>query len=132
MITLTFSYFSPGTLLEVSKGVERISIEVFSNKWIDTSNVGFFFFGHEFDNYQVEEITERPKIDGLVPYIEVIYSQSFVQHEVIWQVQSLDSVLGVVGGFVGLIWSTLNLVLGGYEAFKLENSLIGAIYPTSP
>ena len=51
MITLTFSYFSPGTLLEVSKGVERISIEVFSNKWIDTSNVGFFFFGHEFDNF---------------------------------------------------------------------------------
>ena len=46
--------------------------------------------------------------------------------------QSLDTVLGVVGGFVGLIWSSLNLVLGGYEAFKLENSLIGAIYPTSP
>ena len=41
-------------------------------------------------------------------------------------------VMGLVGGFVGLIWGTLSFFLGGYEAFKLQNSLISAIYPTSP
>ena len=40
--------------------------------------------------------------------------------------------LGLVGGFVGLIWGTLSLILGGYETFKLQSSLISAIYPTSP
>lgn len=55
-----------------------------------------------------------------------------MQHEYQWTVQSLDLVLGLVGGFVSLIWGTLNIVLGGYQAFKLENSLIGAVYPTSP
>ena len=37
-----------------------------------------------------------------------------------------------MGGFVGLIWGGLSLIFGGYEAFKLQTSLIGAVYPTSP
>ena len=44
----------------------------------------------------------------------------------------MDLVLGLVGGFVGLLWGFLNILFGGYQAFKLENSLISAIYPTSP
>ena len=46
--------------------------------------------------------------------------------------QSLDIVLGLVGGLSGIIWSVLALILGTYETFKLENSLIGAVFPTSP
>lgn len=49
-----------------------------------------------------------------------------------WYVDSLDIVLGLVGGFVGLIWGTLEIIFGGYESFRLQNSLIGAVYPTSP
>mmetsp|Transcript_7522 Transcript_7522/g.9091 ORF Transcript_7522/g.9091 Transcript_7522/m.9091 type:complete len:138 (+) Transcript_7522:77-490(+) len=30
------------------------------------------------------------------------------------------------------MWATLYIIFGNYEAFKLENSLIGAIYSTSP
>ena len=55
-----------------------------------------------------------------------------MQKEIEWSVNSLDIVLGLVGGFVGLIWGVCSFVLGSYEAFKLENSLIGAFYPTSP
>ena len=40
--------------------------------------------------------------------------------------------LGLVGGLSGILWSGLFLVFGGYESFKLDNSLIGAVYPTSP
>ena len=49
-----------------------------------------------------------------------------------WSRVSLDIVLGIVGGLSGIVWGVLNLVFGGYETFKLENSLIGAVYPTSP
>ena len=58
--------------------------------------------------------------------------QSRRQHDSQFTRNSLDIVLGIVGGFVGLIWGGLSLIVGGYETFKLENSLIGAIYPTSP
>ena len=40
--------------------------------------------------------------------------------------------LGLVGGLSGILWSGLFLVFGGYESFKLDNSLIGAVYQTSP
>ena len=40
--------------------------------------------------------------------------------------------LGLVGGLAGIIWGTLAMLLGGYETFKFENSLIGSVYPTSP
>ena len=40
--------------------------------------------------------------------------------------------LGLVGGLSGIIWSVMAMVLGGYQEFKFENSLIGQVYPTSP
>ena len=46
--------------------------------------------------------------------------------------QSLDIVLGTVGGFSSLVWALLFFFFGGYEDFKLQNSLISSIYPTSP
>lgn len=64
-----------------------------------------------------------------------VYEQSFYQSRVIlrytWSIASLDIVLGLVGGFAGLCWGLLLLVLGSYEAFKYENSLISSIFPTS-
>ena len=55
-----------------------------------------------------------------------------MQKEIDWSVNSLDIILGLVGGFVRLIWGVCSFILGSYEAFKLENSLIGAFYPTMP
>ena len=40
--------------------------------------------------------------------------------------------LGLVGGLAAVIWPALSLATRGYEKFKYENSLIGAVYPTSP
>ena len=81
----------------------------------------------------MEETESKPNVPtSSLASIDVIYVQSKVQYEEAWQIQSLDAVLGLVGGFVGLIWGTLSFFLGGYETFKLHNSLISAIYPTSP
>ena len=49
-----------------------------------------------------------------------------------WSVESLDIVLGLVGGFAGICWSTLSYMLADYQDFRYENSLIGSIFPTSP
>ena len=40
--------------------------------------------------------------------------------------------LGLVGGLASVIYPALYMATSGYEKFKYENSLIGAVYPTSP
>ena len=47
-------------------------------------------------------------------------------------IDSLDQVLGLVGGLASIIWGVLALIFGHYESFRFENSLISSIYPTSP
>ena len=49
-----------------------------------------------------------------------------------WARASLDVLLIDADSLTGLLWTALSILLGGYETFKLENSLIGAVYPTSP
>ena len=61
-----------------------------------------------------------------------MYKQSRRVNELSWSINSLDLVLGVIGGLSGLIWSLLAMVFGGYESFKYQNSLISAVYPTGP
>ena len=63
---------------------------------------------------------------------KIVYSQSKVQNKVVWRVNSLDLVLGLVGGFVGLIWVSLSIVCKNYQEFKQTNSLISSVYPTAP
>ena len=44
---------------------------------------------------------------------------------------SIDILLGLIGGFVGLIWDLLGYTLGGYESFKFSTALISEIYSTT-
>ena len=55
-----------------------------------------------------------------------------MQYEEEWAIQSLFATLGLIGGLSGIIWGTLEVCFGGYGSFKFENSLIAAVYPTSP
>ena len=38
---------------------------------------------------------------------------------------AFDQLLGIIGGFISLIWMTFGFVLGSYEEFKLTNDLLG-------
>jgi len=37
-----------------------------------------------------------------------------------------------VGGLSSIVWATLTIIFGFYETFKLNNSIIGQLYPTVP
>ena len=45
---------------------------------------------------------------------------------------SLDLILGLLGGYSAILWGVVAYSLGGYESFKFNNSIIGAIYSASP
>ena len=55
-----------------------------------------------------------------------------MQQQQTWAYNSLDLILGLVGGFTAMIWATLAFFLVSYEEFKFQNSLVGSIYPLSP
>ena len=58
--------------------------------------------------------------------------QARKQVQVTWSINSLDLILGLVGGFTSIIFSFLAMIIAPYEDFKFNNSLIGSVYPTSP
>ena len=104
---------------------------------MDTSAISLVDFSENFINYRVEhdstalDIQAKDFADAMPP-LTVRYTQSRVQYQITWSINSLDLVLGLVGGLAGVVYPALYLAFGGYENFKFENSLISAIYPTSP
>ena len=61
-----------------------------------------------------------------------MYTQAREQYTETWSVQSLDIVLGLVGGVSGVVWAVFAFTIDDFESFRFENALIGSIYPTSP
>ena len=56
------------------------------------------------------------------------FVQDRVYYETEWAIVAADAVFGIIGGFIGLIWSLLALCLGGYESFKMTEAFIREIY----
>ena len=44
----------------------------------------------------------------------------------------MDLVLGLVGGLASIVLSAMQLVFGGFEEFRLQNTLIRHFYWTKP
>ena len=106
----------------------------YSLPWLDTSSLTILDLGTTLTNYVVNSKDRRviedtgPLLDNVV----VVFYQSRGTTEEQWSIMSLDLVMGLVGGLAGIMWATLDLIIGNYESFRYENSLIGSIYPTSP
>ena len=47
-------------------------------------------------------------------------------------VDSLDLILGLLGGYAAILWGVITYCLSGYESFKFNNSVLGTIYSASP
>ena len=65
------------------------------------------------------------------PLFAEILNQSRSYDVVQWSVVSFDMVVGLIGGFIGLIYLILTYILGGYQEFKFNTALIGEIYSTT-
>ena len=117
----------------IYKQISKTTVGYYNFHFLDTSAISLVDFSTEFTNYSVERTSSR-RIESydLNPTYDVLWVQATEQYQETWAVESIDIVLGLVGGFSGILWSLLAMVFGGYETFKLENSLIGSIYPTSP
>ena len=48
-----------------------------------------------------------------------------------YRLDAFDQILGVIGGFAGLIWMTFSAVFGGYEEFKLKTDLLSKFFTTN-
>ena len=118
----------------ISSAISKTAIEFFSFKWLDTSSISALKFSKELVSWNVESKTKntspgRPQ--GFAIFTS-LYTQSRSQYTITWSVQSLDIVLGLVGGVSGVVWAVFAYTIGDFEAFRYENALIGSIYPTSP
>ena len=61
-------------------------------------------------------------VDSALWHLALYQNQDY--KEVEWTVQSIDVLLGIIGGFTGLLWDILGSSLDRYEAFKFGTSLI--------
>ena len=112
-------------------------ISFYNNVFLDTSALSIVDFGQKFSNYVVDDrlYESYPPLNGKnkdSTSVHIVWKQGRRINEYTWSINSLDLVLGVIGGLSGIVWAVLSMVLGGYEAFKYQNSLIGAVYPTAP
>lgn len=57
-------------------------------------------------------------------------SRQFTEIEV--SVDSLDLILGLIGGYTAILWGVSGFFLANYEGFKRDNSLVGAVYSAAP
>jgi len=109
-------------------------ISFFHNPVLDTSGIDLFNLATELVDYKVDiqQKTIFSNLDNADSFFRSTLVQSRKKNEVQWAINSLDLILGLVGGFTSVIWAILGLIIQPYEDFKFNNSLVGSIYPTSP
>ena len=66
-----------------------------------------------------------------MPLVSIAITQDRQYFYNIWTLTSLDAILALVGGFVGLIWSETEYILGFYEEFRFSQEIISEIYSTT-
>ena len=117
--------------IEIEKNIFQEKINFYDFVWFDSSSIPVVN-PTELTNYKVRNVNEHYSKQEKNVLLKVYYTQDRVQHEYTWKIKSLDMVLASVGGLSTTVWAILAVVLGNYETFKFENSLISRIYPTSP
>ena len=122
-------------MIQSSNAISKTDVSYYPFMFMDTSAISVIDLGDSFENYKVENERQRkstPTGTERDYVFKQVLKQSRVVHKQTWAYESLDLVLGLVGGLAGVVWSVLSYLLGDYEQFKYQNSLIGKIYPTSP
>ena len=72
---------------------------------------------------------DNPNNDRKVLVIDYVQSRKATEQE--YAINSLDLILGFVGGLSAVIFYLMELVLGNFEDFKVHNMLLGSFYGTN-
>ena len=129
-------FINYGTRAWQTTYMKQNDIDFYTNKWVDTSQISLIDFSEHVNQYLVNASYQGVQLaadEGTIVDIYtsfIVQSKSYVKST--WSIQSLDLILGLVGGISSIIWSIFGMAISPYEAFKFQASLIGSIYPTSP
>ena len=101
------------------------------------SAITIFDMGKSFTNFGIDQRFHTSYPSAAIgsessASVLIYWKQGRRVNEFTWAINSLDLVLGVIGGLSGIVWAVFAMILGGYEGFRYQNSLIGAVYPTAP
>ena len=97
-------------------------ISFYNNYFLDTSAISIVDLGTHYDNYEIDAVkfssypVSTAEADTAV--VAIAWKQGRKVNEFTWSINSLDLVLGVIGGLSGIVWAVLAMIFGGYEAFK--------------
>lgn len=131
-------YFSVSLKLddmyELWVGLQQVECSFFDFIWLDVSQFPFYD-GHDCTYYKTAEVEEEKSHVSYTSDTMPVYSQILWQDrayfKVKWTITSFNMVFSMMGGFIGLVWALLRMLLGGYEAFRFNTALAGQIYRTT-
>ena len=118
--------------------IEQIKTALFNFKWLDISALQAvtelfdISWGKEILTYKVGKHSHFSVPSPISSEINITFKQAKTVHEQEFSIESLDVMLGLIGGYTALLWGVLGYCMNGYEGFKYNNSVIGAIYNAYP
>ena len=99
--------------------VNENAISYYDFNIVDTSQIAAFDLAQTFSDYKTDTVLNSVLSDysSKVLY-ECKLVQSRIYFETTWAINSLDLILGLVGGFTAMIWATLAMAISNYEDFS--------------
>ena len=115
---------------QISQGIYKTIISIYNFLWFDIStfywlNSGSSFTIYKPSSYQPEYGLSNNEFNYIYLQDRSVVSQTMT-------VESLDVVIGQIGGYTTLLWIVINFIFSGYENFKFTNSLISKVYACTP
>ena len=72
-----------------------------------------------------------PDDDGRISYLRAVFLLSRKNVTTQWSIDSIDLILGFIGGMSEVIWIIVSFMLGSYLNFHYESSMIRNFYGSS-
>ena len=109
--------------------------QFYDNFMLDLSMFQYLYSGIDCQSYGIANEEFAYIYDSVkaknVPLFNMAIGQSRLYYHNVWTRTSFDAILGLIGGFVGLIWLFTTGILGGYEEFRFNQEIISEIYSTT-
>ena len=114
-------------------------IKYYGHRWWDTSTftprLQAFFMDeletYEIDSINVDSLPLVPDAEGRLTYFRATFTQSRKNITTQWSVDSIDLILGFIGGMSEVIWTILAGAMTSYLNFNFESGMIRNFYGIS-